>query len=165
MPTSLLQPFPKDGMHILITLYSTLRVCIHSSHSPFIPLSSSCPSSCSLITLCSNKNRISQYDPNKQSLYYVHPQTNNVTWAHPLGPAYHAQETTRFHQIQQLQRQQFGNNQSGFYDSYNRQGGMGAGAGLAMGMMAGKFFARVHCSFFFFGVFVFGLLKFLLCWK
>ncbi|KAF9551695.1 hypothetical protein EC957_006588 [Mortierella hygrophila] len=80
---------------------------------------------------------ISQYDPNKQSLYYVHPQTNNVTWAHPLGPSYHAQETTRFHQIQQLQRQQFSSNQSGFYDSYNRQGGMGAGAGLAMGMMAG----------------------------
>ncbi|KAG0072979.1 hypothetical protein BGZ90_011722, partial [Linnemannia elongata] len=79
---------------------------------------------------------ISQYDPNKQSLYYVHPQTNTVTWAHPMGPAYHAQETTRFHQIQQLQRQQFGSNQSGFYDSYNRQGGMGAGAGLAMGMMA-----------------------------
>lgn len=136
-------------MHILINLYSTLGVCIHSSHSPFIPLSNSCPSFCSLITFCSNKNRISQYDPNKQSLYYVHPQTNNVTWAHPLGPAYHAQETTRFHQIQQLQRQQFGSNQSGFYDSYNRQGGMGAGAGLAMGMMAGKFFCSgSQLSFF-----------------
>ncbi|KAF9927955.1 hypothetical protein FBU30_002743 [Linnemannia zychae] len=79
---------------------------------------------------------ISQYDPSKQSLYYVYPQTNTVTWAHPLGPSYHAQETARFHQIQQLQMRQFGNNQSGFYDSYNRQGGMSAGA-LAMGMVAG----------------------------
>jgi len=62
-----------------------------------------------------------------------------VTWAHPLGPSYHAQETARFHQIQQLQMQQFSNNNSQFYDSYNRQGGMGAGAGLALGMVAGKF--------------------------
>lgn len=47
LSTSLLQPCPKDGTHILITLYSTLDVCIYSSHSLFIPLSSSCPSSCS----------------------------------------------------------------------------------------------------------------------
>ncbi|KAK3846333.1 MAG: hypothetical protein J3R72DRAFT_471901 [Linnemannia gamsii] len=82
---------------------------------------------------------ISQYDSTKQSLYYVYPQTNNVTWAHPLGPSYHAQETARFHQIQQLQMQQTGahHNNSNFYDNYNRQGGMGAGAGLAMGMVAG----------------------------
>ncbi|GJJ73579.1 hypothetical protein EMPS_05937 [Entomortierella parvispora] len=79
---------------------------------------------------------ISQYDPSKQRLFYVYPQTNNVTWAHPLGPAADAQENARFHQIQEIQRQQFGNNQ-GFYDNYNRGGGLGSGASMAMGMMAG----------------------------
>jgi hypothetical protein len=29
-------------------------------------------------------------------------------------------------------------NNNNFYDSYNRQGGMGTGAALAMGMVAGK---------------------------
>ena len=81
--------------------------------------------------------RISQYDPSKQRLFYVYPQTNNVTWAHPLGPAADAQENARFHQIQEIQRQQYGNNQ-GFYDNYNRGGGLGSGASMAMGMMAGS---------------------------
>ncbi|KAF9913571.1 hypothetical protein BX616_009869 [Lobosporangium transversale] len=90
--------------------------------------------------------RISQFDPNKQRLYYVYPQTGHVTWAHPNGPAADAQETARFHQIQEMQRQRYGqqsNSQSNGYnrpyvDSYNRMGGMGPGAGLAMGALAGK---------------------------
>ncbi|KAF9574107.1 hypothetical protein EC968_007359 [Mortierella alpina] len=88
---------------------------------------------------------ISQFDPSKQRLYYVYPQTNQVTWAHPLGQAADAQEMARFYQIQQLHQQQNQghNNRTSFTDSYNRGGGMGAGAGLAMGMMAGKFFYAV----------------------
>ncbi|KAF8985900.1 hypothetical protein CPC16_002529 [Podila verticillata] len=82
---------------------------------------------------------ISQYDPSKQRLYYVYPQTGHVTWAHPLGPAADAQENARFYEMQKQQQTQFHNspNQGNFADSYNRQGGMGAGAGLAMGMLAG----------------------------
>ncbi|KAI1293424.1 hypothetical protein EDD11_008373 [Mortierella claussenii] len=81
---------------------------------------------------------ISQFDPSKQRLYYVYPQTGQVTWAHPSGPQADAQELARFHQIQQQQQHQFGNSTQGtFADSYNRQGGMGAGASMAMGMMAG----------------------------
>ncbi|KAF8932477.1 hypothetical protein BGZ58_007025 [Dissophora ornata] len=82
---------------------------------------------------------ISQFDENKHRLYYVHPQTGLVTWAHPLGQQADAQELARFHQIRQLQQQQFGNgvNQSAFANSYNSQGGMGAGASMAMGMVAG----------------------------
>ncbi|KAG0366316.1 hypothetical protein BC939DRAFT_452025 [Gamsiella multidivaricata] len=81
---------------------------------------------------------VSQFDANKQRLYYVYPQTGLVTWTHPLGAQADAQEMARFNQIRQLQQQQYGSvNQSSFADSYNRQGGMGAGAGLAMGMMAG----------------------------
>ncbi|KAG0019259.1 hypothetical protein BGZ81_009794 [Podila clonocystis] len=82
---------------------------------------------------------ISQYDPSKQRLYYVYPQTGHVTWAHPLGPAADAQENARFYEIQKQQQVQFQNspNQGNFADSYNRQGGMGAGAGMAMGVLAG----------------------------
>ncbi|KAF9105885.1 hypothetical protein BGX27_009408 [Mortierella sp. AM989] len=82
---------------------------------------------------------ISQFDPSKQRLYYVYPQTGQVTWAHPLGPQADAQEMARFHQIQQQQQQVYASNphQGSFSDNYNRQGGMGAGAGLAMGMVAG----------------------------
>ncbi|KAF9280687.1 hypothetical protein BGZ68_007086 [Mortierella alpina] len=85
---------------------------------------------------------ISQFDPSKQRLYYVYPQTNTVTWAHPLGQAADAQEMARFYQIQQLHQQQsHGNNRASFTDSYNRGGGMGAGAGGAMGLMAGSMMA------------------------
>ncbi|KAG0335468.1 hypothetical protein BG000_007485 [Podila horticola] len=82
---------------------------------------------------------ISQYDPSKQRLYYVYPQTGHVTWAHPLGPAADAQENARFYEIQKQQQVQFQNHphQGNFSDSYNRQGGMGAGAGMAMGVLAG----------------------------
>lgn len=85
------------------------------------------------------KNRISQYDPSKQRLYYVYPQTGHVTWAHPLGPTADAQENARFFEMQKQQQVQFHNNpnQGNFTDSYNRQGGMGAGAGMAMGLLAG----------------------------
>ncbi|KAG0365946.1 hypothetical protein BGZ54_006011, partial [Gamsiella multidivaricata] len=51
---------------------------------------------------------ISQFDPNKQRLFYVYPQTGQTTWAHPNGPAADAQEMARFYQIQELQRQRFG---------------------------------------------------------
>ncbi|KAG0228137.1 hypothetical protein BGW41_003548 [Actinomortierella wolfii] len=91
---------------------------------------------------------ISQYDPTKQRLFYVYPQTNHVTWAHPLGPAADAQEQARFHQIMQMQQQRYGGQgtQKGYYESYNRQGGMGSGAALAMGaalgMMAGSMMAH-----------------------
>ncbi|KAF9583022.1 hypothetical protein BGW38_010402 [Lunasporangiospora selenospora] len=79
---------------------------------------------------------ISQYDPSKQRLYYVYPQTGQVTWAHPLGPQADAQEMNRFYQIQKLQQQQYGSkNQHGFTDSYNRQGGMGGAVGLMAGSM------------------------------
>ncbi|KAF9354162.1 hypothetical protein BGX26_008028, partial [Mortierella sp. AD094] len=88
---------------------------------------------------------ISQFDPNKQRLYYIYPQTGQVTWAHPGGPAADAQEMARFYQIQEMQRQQFG--QQAHYqgcdvyrpyaDSYNRMGGMGPGAAMAMGAVAG----------------------------
>ncbi|KAF9967631.1 hypothetical protein BGZ70_008843 [Mortierella alpina] len=83
---------------------------------------------------------ISQFDPSKQRLYYVYPQTNQVTWAHPLGQAADAQEMARFYQIQQLHQQQNSghNNRTSFSDTYNRGGGMGAGAGGAMGLMAGS---------------------------
>ncbi|KAF9151754.1 hypothetical protein DFQ26_001137 [Actinomortierella ambigua] len=83
-------------------------------------------------------SRISQYDPAKQRLFYVYPQSNHVSWAHPLGPAADAQEQARFHQIMQMQQQQYGaSNQKGYYESYNRQGGMGAGAALALGVVGG----------------------------
>ncbi|KAF9415163.1 hypothetical protein BGZ94_000171 [Podila epigama] len=86
-----------------------------------------------------NLRPISQYDPSKQRLYYVYTQTGYVTWAHPLGPGADAQENARFYEIQKQQQAQFHNNpnRGNFADSYNRQGGMGAGAGMAMGMMAG----------------------------
>ncbi|KAG0254598.1 hypothetical protein DFQ27_006749 [Actinomortierella ambigua] len=54
------------------------------------------------------------------------------------GPAADAQEQARFHQIMQMQQQQYGaSNQKGYYESYNRQGGMGAGAALALGVVGG----------------------------
>ncbi|KAF9179941.1 hypothetical protein BGZ51_006551 [Haplosporangium sp. Z 767] len=82
---------------------------------------------------------ISQWDPTKQRLYYVYPQTGQVTWAHPLGPGADAQEMQRFYQIQSMQQQQHGgHNRTSFTDSYNRGGGFGPGAGMAMGLMAGK---------------------------
>ncbi|KAG0226549.1 hypothetical protein BGW42_003537, partial [Actinomortierella wolfii] len=91
---------------------------------------------------------ISQYDPTKQRLFYVYPQTNHVTWAHPLGPAADAQEQARFHQIMQMQQQRYGGQgtQKGYYESYNRQGGMGTGAALAMGMVGGKYTLVVYLS-------------------
>ncbi|KAG0340578.1 hypothetical protein BG004_006348 [Podila humilis] len=82
---------------------------------------------------------ISQFDPSKQRLYYVYPQTGHITWTHPLGPGADSQENARFFEMQRQQQTQFQNkpSQGTFADSYNRQGGMGAGAGMAMGMMAG----------------------------
>ncbi|KAG0015783.1 hypothetical protein BGZ80_009634 [Entomortierella chlamydospora] len=88
---------------------------------------------------------ISQFDSNKQRLYYVYPQTGLVTWAHPGGPAADAQEMARFYQIQEMQRQQFGQQAQyqgcdvyrPYADSYNRMGGMGSGAAMAMGVVAG----------------------------
>ncbi|KAG0286467.1 hypothetical protein BGZ98_005091, partial [Dissophora globulifera] len=79
---------------------------------------------------------ISQFDVNKQRLFYVYPQTRQTTWEHPNGPAADAQEMARFFQIQELQRQQFGQHgqtyDRHYMDSYNRMGGMGPGASLAM---------------------------------
>ena len=90
-------------------------------------------------------DRISQFDSSKQRLYYGYPKTGQVTWAHPSGEAADAQEVARFYQIQELQQQRYGQHvQSGqgysqrYADSYNRMGGMGPGAGLAMGALAGK---------------------------
>ncbi|KAF9346491.1 hypothetical protein BGX26_002000 [Mortierella sp. AD094] len=82
---------------------------------------------------------ISQYDSSKQRLYYVYPQTGQVTWEHPLGPQADTQEMARFHQIQQQQQTIYTSNpkQGSFTDNYNRQGGMGTGAGIVMGMLAG----------------------------
>ncbi|KAF9358211.1 hypothetical protein BGX34_009031 [Mortierella sp. NVP85] len=81
---------------------------------------------------------ISQYDLNKQRLYYIYPQTAHVTWSHPLGSAADTQELERFHQIQQLQKEQYGeSNHGAFTKAYNHQGGMGKNAAIAMGLMAG----------------------------
>lgn len=89
-------------------------------------------------------SRISQFDPTKQRLYYIYPQTRQTTWTHPLGQAADAQELARFYQIQQLHQQQYGGttgsggyNQQ-FMDSYNRKGGLGSGAKLALGVAGGK---------------------------
>ncbi|KAF9197977.1 hypothetical protein BGZ49_001343 [Haplosporangium sp. Z 27] len=78
---------------------------------------------------------ISQFDPNKQRLYYIYPQTRQVTWVHPNGEAADAQEMARFYQIQEIQRQQYGqrpyyessNVSRPYADSYNRMGGGAAG--------------------------------------
>jgi hypothetical protein len=97
--------------------------------------------------------RISQYDLNKQRLYYIYPQTAHVTWSHPLGSEADTQELERFYQIQQLQKEQYGESDHGAYTkAYNRQGGMGKNAAIAMGLMAGMscifglvhFFVAVH---------------------
>ncbi|KAG0241157.1 hypothetical protein BGX31_001352 [Mortierella sp. GBA43] len=92
---------------------------------------------------------ISQFDPTKQRLFYVYTQTGQTTWAHPNGQAADAQEMARFYQIQELQRQQYGqqlglggqqlgngNVHKPFADSYNRMGGMGPGG--AIGLAAGS---------------------------
>ncbi|KAF9436190.1 hypothetical protein BGZ76_004606 [Entomortierella beljakovae] len=88
---------------------------------------------------------ISQYDPSKQHLYYVFPQTSLVTWEHPLGQQAGVQEMARFHQIQQQAQQQqqqqkqqgIKTTQNSFANNYNRLGGMGPGAAMAMGAIAG----------------------------
>ncbi|KAF9432594.1 hypothetical protein BGZ76_010588 [Entomortierella beljakovae] len=92
---------------------------------------------------------ISQFDANKQHLYYVYTQTGYVTWEHPYGPAAHAQETARFYQIMEIQRQQYGhqNQHSGsghgihrpYADSYNRMGGGAAGMMMGGMMMGGMY--------------------------
>ncbi|KAG0083853.1 hypothetical protein BGZ93_001559 [Podila epicladia] len=86
---------------------------------------------------------ISQFDSTKQRLYYVYPQTRQTTWAHPLGQAADAQEQARFYQIQQLHQQQYGGSPGAggynktFLDSYNRRGGLGSGAAMALGVAGG----------------------------
>lgn len=88
--------------------------------------------------------RISQFDPTKQRLYYVYPQTRQATWAHPLGQTADAQELARFYQIQQLHQQQYGGTPGAggynktYMDSYNRRGGLGSGAAMALGVAGGK---------------------------
>ncbi|KAI9235143.1 MAG: hypothetical protein BYD32DRAFT_421824 [Podila humilis] len=86
---------------------------------------------------------ISQFDPTRQRLYYIYPQTRQTTWTHPLGQAADAQELARFYQIQQLHQQQYGGTSGSggynkqFMDSYNRKGGLGSGAALALGVAGG----------------------------
>ncbi|KAG0246193.1 hypothetical protein B0O80DRAFT_437075 [Mortierella sp. GBAus27b] len=81
---------------------------------------------------------VSQFDLNKRRLYYIFPQTAHVTWSHPLGPEADAQELARYYQIKQLQQERFGKEKKSAYTTtYNRQGGMGRGAAMAIGVMAG----------------------------